>query len=238
MAKGFAKVTRCIGFSYSDVEPMSNEPAGSTTSSGQSAQSRNVSPGLKLRWPSSVAGAVKAVCGAGWTTGGDTGAGAGAAGGAAGGGRVSGGRGRGGGRRRGSRRWSGSRRRSGSRRGRRRARCPEIKLLSQGRSHPRNLLVVGGAGHADARAVEDLFGGQIWGAQLLDELADKWTIGAGVVGDHLTGCNRVEGKRTLGCVQRGKPLRRWPEPALERISLGSIQNDYLYLCTFAVHVRR
>src|SRR5262249_13133294 len=52
----------------------------------------------------------------------------------------SGGRGSGGGRRRGSRRWSGSRRRSGSRRGRRRARCPEIKLLSQGRSHPRNLL--------------------------------------------------------------------------------------------------
>src|SRR5215475_12994750 len=84
MAKGLAKVTRCIGFSYSDVEPMSNEPAGSTTSSGQSAQSRNVSPGLKLRGPSSVAGAVKAVCGAGWTAGGDTGAGAGAAEGAAG----------------------------------------------------------------------------------------------------------------------------------------------------------
>src|SRR5262249_24118616 len=76
--------TRCIGFSYSDVEPMSNEPAGSTTSSGQSAQSRNVSPGLKLRGPSSVAGAVKAVCGAGWTAGGDTGAGAGAAEGAGG----------------------------------------------------------------------------------------------------------------------------------------------------------
>src|SRR5215467_15213068 len=79
MAKGFAKVTRCIGFSYSDVEPMSKEPAGNTTSSGQSAQSRNVSPGLKLRGPSSIAGAVEEVCGAGWTAGGDTGAGAGAA---------------------------------------------------------------------------------------------------------------------------------------------------------------
>src|SRR6516225_2508849 len=83
MAKGLAKVTRCIGFSYSDVEPMSKEPAGNTTSSGQSAQSRNVSPGLRLRWPSSVAGAVEEVCGAGGgTTGGDTGAGAGVAEGA------------------------------------------------------------------------------------------------------------------------------------------------------------
>src|SRR5215472_10854832 len=84
MAKGFAKVTRCIGFSYSDVEPMSKEPAGNTTSSGQSAQSRNVSPGLKLVRPGSMAGAVVAgavavVCGGGWTAGGDTGAGAGAA---------------------------------------------------------------------------------------------------------------------------------------------------------------
>src|SRR5215469_14164681 len=71
MAKGFAKVTRCIGFSYSDVEPMSKEPAGNTTSSGQSAQSRNVSPGLKLVRPGSMAGAV--------TAGAVTGAGAGAA---------------------------------------------------------------------------------------------------------------------------------------------------------------
>src|SRR4029077_5678611 len=96
----------------------------------------------------------------------------------------------------------GGRRRSGSRRGRHRARCPEIELLSKGRSNPRNLLVVGGTGDADARPVEDLFGGQIWRAQLLDELADKWTIGAGAVGDHFTGCNRVEGKRTLRGVQR------------------------------------
>src|SRR5262245_19898084 len=84
MAKGLAKVTRCIGFSYSDVEPMSKEPAGNTTSSGQSAQSRTVSPGLKLVRPGSmaravVAGAVAVVCGADWTEGGDTGAGAGAA---------------------------------------------------------------------------------------------------------------------------------------------------------------
>src|SRR6516164_5694229 len=84
MAKGFAKVTRCIGFSYSDVEPISKEPAGNTTSSGHSAQSRNVSPGLKLVRPGSMAGAVVAgavavVCGADWTAGGDTGAGAGAA---------------------------------------------------------------------------------------------------------------------------------------------------------------
>src|SRR5258708_18144179 len=62
---------------------MSKEPAGSTTSSGQSAQSRNVSPGLKLRGSGSVAGAAAVVCGAGWTTGGDTGAGAGPAGGGA-----------------------------------------------------------------------------------------------------------------------------------------------------------
>src|SRR5262249_44635153 len=84
MAKGLAKVTRCTGFSYSDVEPMSKEPAGNTTSSGQSTQSRNVSPGLKLVRPGSMAGAVVAgavavVCGADWTAGGDTGAGAGAA---------------------------------------------------------------------------------------------------------------------------------------------------------------
>src|SRR5215472_5152827 len=84
MAKGLARVTRCIGFSYSDVEPMSKEPAGNTTSSGQSVQSRNVSPGLKLVRPGSMAGAVVAgavavVCGGGWTAGGDTGAGAGAA---------------------------------------------------------------------------------------------------------------------------------------------------------------
>src|SRR5262249_11335378 len=111
-------------------------------------------------------------------------------------------------------------------------------LLSQGRSHPRNLLVVGRAGHADTCPVEDLFSGQIRGAQLLDELADKWTIGAGVVGDHLTGCNRVYGKRTLGCVQRGKSLRSWTERALERIWWGSILNECLDLRPFAVHVRQ
>src|SRR5215831_1305851 len=83
MAKGLARVTRCIGFSYSDVEPISKEPEANTTSSGQSVQSRNVSPGLKLVRPGSMAGAVVAgavavVCGGGWTAGGDTGAGAGA----------------------------------------------------------------------------------------------------------------------------------------------------------------
>src|SRR5262249_56773873 len=97
----------------------------------------------------------------------------------------------------------GSRRRSGRRRGRRRARCPEIKLVGQGGSHPRNLLVVGRAGHADARQVEDLFSGPTWGAQLLDELADKWTIGGGAVGDHLVGGGRVQGKRTFRGGGRG-----------------------------------
>src|SRR5262245_66677893 len=84
MSNGLAKVTRCTGFSYSDVEPMSKEPAGNTTSSGQSAQSRNVSPGLKLVRPGSMAGAVVAgagavVCGAERTAGREKGAGAGVA---------------------------------------------------------------------------------------------------------------------------------------------------------------
>src|SRR5215831_5196843 len=78
MAKGFAKVTRCTGFSYSDDEPMSKEPAGSTTSSGQSAQSRKVSPGLELGRAGSIAGVVADICGAGEAAGGDAGAGAGA----------------------------------------------------------------------------------------------------------------------------------------------------------------
>src|SRR5262249_10689750 len=79
MAKGLAKVTRCTGFSYSDDEPMSKEPAGSTTSSGQSAQSRKVSPGLELGRAGSIAGVVADICGAGGVAGGDAGAGAGAA---------------------------------------------------------------------------------------------------------------------------------------------------------------
>src|SRR5262249_1195670 len=96
MAKGFAKVTRCIGFSYSDVEPMSKEPAGNTTSSGQSVQSRNVSPGLKLVRPGSMAGAVVAGAVAGGCGGGG-GRGGGAGGGRGGGGGGGGCRGGGGG---------------------------------------------------------------------------------------------------------------------------------------------
>ena len=46
MAKGLAMVTRWTGFSNSAVEPMSNEPAATTTTSPQSGQSRNASPGL------------------------------------------------------------------------------------------------------------------------------------------------------------------------------------------------
>ena len=39
-------VTRCIGFSYSDEDPIANEPAGTTAISGQSGQSRKTSPNL------------------------------------------------------------------------------------------------------------------------------------------------------------------------------------------------
>src|SRR5215471_10855919 len=46
IAKFFAKFTRCTGFSYSAEDPIANEPAGTTTISGQSGQSRKISPGL------------------------------------------------------------------------------------------------------------------------------------------------------------------------------------------------
>src|SRR4029077_8355060 len=45
-AKFLAMVTRCIGFSYSDEDPIANEPAGTTAISGQSGQSRKTSPNL------------------------------------------------------------------------------------------------------------------------------------------------------------------------------------------------
>src|SRR5262249_4995641 len=71
IANGLAMVTRCTGFSYSVGEPMSKEPAGITTSSAQSEQSRNMSPALKSPRPGSttVAGAVDEACGAGAAAG-------------------------------------------------------------------------------------------------------------------------------------------------------------------------
>src|SRR5262245_55751281 len=81
MANGLLMLTRCTGFSYSVAEPMSKEPAGTTTSSPQVAQSRNTSPGLKLP-DGSVAGAVDETCGAGLAAGAGAGAGAGVAAGA------------------------------------------------------------------------------------------------------------------------------------------------------------
>src|SRR5215470_13164730 len=80
MANGLLMLTRCTGFSYSVAEPMSKEPAGTTTSSPQFEQSRNTSPGLKLPDAGSVAGAVEETCGAGLAGG--AGAGAGVAAGA------------------------------------------------------------------------------------------------------------------------------------------------------------
>src|SRR5262249_42842694 len=91
MAKALGMVTRCTGFSYSVGEPISKEPAGITTSSAQSEQSRNTSPALKSPRPGSttVAGAVDEACGAGaaggagLAAGGGAGAGAGVGGGVA-----------------------------------------------------------------------------------------------------------------------------------------------------------
>src|SRR4029077_8510122 len=45
-AKFFAMLTRCAGFSYSDEDPIANAPAGTTTISGQTGQSRKKSPDL------------------------------------------------------------------------------------------------------------------------------------------------------------------------------------------------
>src|SRR4051794_16301035 len=96
IAKGLSIVTRCTGRSYSAFDPIMNEPAGTTTISGQSAQSRKVCPALNR------VGAVAA--GAGGVTaagaGGRAGCGAGeaiAAGGFGGGGGGGGGGFRGGG---------------------------------------------------------------------------------------------------------------------------------------------
>src|SRR5262245_43047001 len=85
MANGLLMLTRCTGFSYSVAEPMSKEPAGTTTSSPQVAQSRNTSPGLKLPDIGSVAGAVEEACGPGLAAGAGAGAGAGVTAGAGGG---------------------------------------------------------------------------------------------------------------------------------------------------------
>src|SRR5262245_26189492 len=78
MANGLPMLTRCTGFSYSVEEPMSKEPAGTTTSSPQVAQSRNTSPGLRLPDAGSTAGAVEEACGPGLAAGAGAGAGGGA----------------------------------------------------------------------------------------------------------------------------------------------------------------
>ena len=195
-------VTRRTGFSYSDVEPMSNEPAGTTTSSVQSGQSRNIVSGL--------------------------GAGASGVGRQRGRGGGRGRRGRRGRCRPGrwSRRWG----RSGRRyRARRRA---ETEFLDQRRSHPRHLLVVGCTRYADARAVEYLLGGEIGDPQLLDQFADEQAVCTGAVVDHLARRSRVHRERAIERIECGKPRRRRSKPALERISSGSIENDDLYLCPF------
>jgi hypothetical protein len=80
MANGFAIVTRCGGFSYSVVEPMSNVPAGSTSISTQPWQSRKTSPAFALLAagadvPADGAVAVTAGAGAGAAAGGGCGAG-------------------------------------------------------------------------------------------------------------------------------------------------------------------
>ena len=61
IAKFLAKLTRCTGFSYSDEDPIANEPAGTTTISGQSGQSRKKSPGLNPDRGDSRGGGVELV---------------------------------------------------------------------------------------------------------------------------------------------------------------------------------
>src|SRR3954466_9526649 len=98
MANGFAIVTRCGGFSYSVVEPMSNLPAGTPSISTQPRQSRKTSPALAPLADGAdvlaegavavTAGAgvgVGAAAGGGWGAGVRCGVGAGARAGAAGG---------------------------------------------------------------------------------------------------------------------------------------------------------
>src|SRR3954464_15153546 len=84
IAKGLSIVTRCTGRSYSAFDPIMNEPAGTTTISGQSAQARKVCPALN-RVGAAVAADAGGVIAAG--PGGRAGCGAGAAI-AAGGGRA------------------------------------------------------------------------------------------------------------------------------------------------------
>ena len=54
-------LTRCTGFSYSDEDPIENEPAGTTAISGHSGQSRKTSPGLDPDRGDSRGGGVETV---------------------------------------------------------------------------------------------------------------------------------------------------------------------------------
>src|SRR4029077_12869491 len=60
-AKFLEMLTRCTGFSYSDEDPIANEPAGTTAISGQSGQSRKTSPGLDPDRGESRGGGVETV---------------------------------------------------------------------------------------------------------------------------------------------------------------------------------
>ena len=117
-------------------------------------------------------------------------------------------------------------------------RTSEIELVDQRRCHPGHLLVVGCTRHPDAGAVENLLGGQIRDAQLLDELADKQAVWPAALIDHLARRSGVHRERPVRRIERGEPRRRRPKATLERVASGRIDNDDLYFGAFALHLRQ
>ena len=217
------------------------EPAGTTTISGQSAQSRKTWPGSKRAGVVDAPAAARRWCRRRCRLR--------HPGGGAGLGPVRAGRLRHR-RRRGSRgrcrrglchgRWRGRSERAGrSRCGSRRIRgSAEVELLQQRRGDPRHDLVARCARDTDAGAIESLLGGLVRRTQLLDQLGDQNAVRIGaftVIGDRARR-RREQRERAFRRAERRETQRRGAEPALERIAARRIDDDDLDLRALAMHV--